>query len=83
MASPPLALPDNGLRLIDDRIGRWNLFPHALIRYGDVIAVSAGGTALAAAGLTTHLTHSWWIAFGITAMVVAGSRVYRHQPDCR
>ncbi|MEV5308836.1 hypothetical protein [Streptomyces diastaticus] len=57
--------------------------PHALIRYGDVIAVSAGGTALAAAGLTPHLTHSWWIAFGITAMVVAGSRVYLHQPDCR
>ena len=51
-----------------------------LIRNGDVLAVTAGGIALAAAGLTTHLAYGWWIAWGIAA-IVAGSRAYRHQLD--
>ncbi|MFF9733740.1 hypothetical protein ACF1GX_30480 [Streptomyces albidoflavus] len=56
---------------------------HTLIRYGDVLAITAGGIALAAAGLTTHLAYGWWIAWGITAVVVAGSRAYRRQLDRR
>ncbi|WP_405799256.1 hypothetical protein [Streptomyces sp. NBC_01506] len=50
-----------------------------LIRYGDVIAVAAGGITIAAAGILAPAHPAVWIAWAVAAMAVAAARLYRHQ----
>jgi hypothetical protein len=52
-----------------------------IVRYGDVIAVVAGGVTLAAAGVLGDVAPAWWIVWAAGAVIVAGARVYRSRLD--
>ncbi|MYU24033.1 hypothetical protein [Streptomyces sp. SID8352] len=46
---------------------------HPLIRYGDIIAITAAGITLAAVDTPTGA----WIFWGICAAIIAAVRIYR------
>jgi hypothetical protein len=48
-----------------------------IVRYGDLLAVAAGGITLAAASVAGEVDPLWWILWGVCAAIVAGARVYR------
>lgn len=52
-----------------------------IVRYGDVIAVAAGGITLAAASVLGDVAPAWWIVWAAGAVTVAGARVYRGRLD--
>ncbi|GHH31133.1 hypothetical protein [Streptomyces rubradiris] len=49
-----------------------------LIRYGDALAVAAGGATLAAAGTLGTVHPALWACWGAAAAAVAASQWYRY-----
>ncbi|MFD7068500.1 hypothetical protein ACFV97_14895 [Streptomyces sp. NPDC059913] len=52
-----------------------------IVRYGDLLAVAAGGATLAAASAAGDVDPLWWILWGVFAAIVAGARIYRSRLD--
>ncbi|MYU24743.1 hypothetical protein [Streptomyces sp. SID8352] len=54
-----------------------------LVRYIDVIAIAAGGVALAVAAALGRPAGGWWIAWAVVVVLVAGSRLYQRRLNRR
>jgi hypothetical protein len=50
-----------------------------IVRYGDVLAVVAGGVAIGAAEALADVSPVWWGVWLAGVIAVAGARIYRRR----
>ncbi|MFD5160987.1 hypothetical protein ACFWMJ_23410 [Streptomyces hawaiiensis] len=50
-----------------------------IVKYGDLIAVMAGGVAIGAGEVLGDVSPVWWGVWGSGVLAVAGARAYRRR----